>query len=82
MQRRNPAQPGYDYQQVRRQEDGDDPSRAEMVRQPRFEQTSPGPVAGESSSAAVRRGKQRAVDGPRDETHPALRGDPDLISLA
>ena len=84
-QRQSRTQPGYGYQPVQQGEVedglGEQLSREEGIRG-RYEQTAPGSPIAESSSAAVRRGNQRAVNGPDEEIHPALRDDPDVISHA
>ena len=87
MRQRQPTnqQPGYDYQPVQQGEVEDSPgeqvSREEGIRR-RYDQAAPVAPGVESSSGAVRRGKQRAVSGPDEEIHPALRDDPDVISHA
>lgn len=81
-QRQNRNQSGYDYQPVQ-QGEVEEEGPGEPVSRRRYE----GPMAAgspraESSSAAVRRGKQKAVSVPDEETHPALMDDPDVISHA
>lgn len=84
-QRHSRVQPEHDYQPVQQGEvedgQGEQLSREEEI-QRRYEQTAQGSPTVESSSAAVRRGKQRAVNGPDEETHPALRDDLDVIAHA
>ena len=80
-QRQSRTQPGYDYQAVQQGEVEEGDSRQDAM-QRQYEQAALGSPTAESSSAAVRRGEQRAVNGPGGETHPALRNDPDLISHA
>ena len=86
MRQRQPTnQPGYDYEPVQQGEmeegPGEQVSREESVRR-RYDQAAPVSLGLESSSSAVRRGKQRAASGPDEEIHPALRDDPDGISHA
>ncbi len=84
-QQQSRTQPGYDYQPVQQGEvedgQGEQLSPEEGI-QGRYEPAASGPLIAESSSAAVMRGKQRAVSGPNQEIHPALRNDQDLISHA
>lgn len=84
-QRQSRGQPGYDYQPVQQGEfeegEGQGPLQENVI-QRRFEQMGPGSPVAESSLAARSRGKQRAVRGPDEDTHPALRNDPDAISHA
>lgn len=80
-QQQSRTQPGYDYQPVQ-QGDVEEQLSSEEGIQGRYEPAAPGPLIAESSSAAVRRGKQRGVSGPNQEIHPALRNDADVISHA
>lgn len=84
-QRQSRAQPGYDYQPVQQREmeegEGQRLSREDVVQRQYDPPVSRAPMA-ESSLAAVRRGKQRAGDGPDGATHPALGDDPGVVSHA
>ena len=88
MEMRQPqsrAQPGYDYQPVQQSEMEDGPGEQmspEEGTQRQYEQVVPSFPTGESSLAAQRRGKQRTVNVPDEDIHPALRGDPDEVSHA
>ena len=82
----NQPQPGYDYQPVQQGEVEEGPGEQvlggeEGVRRP-YERTAAVAPGVESSSSAVRRGKQRTARGPDEEIHPALRDDPDVMSHA
>ena len=84
-QRNNRAQPGYDYQPVQQGEMED--GRGEQISpeeemQRRYDQASPSFPTGESSLAAQRRARQRTVNVPDEDVHPALRDDPDVVSHA
>ena len=84
-QRQSRAQPGYDYQPVQQgeMEDGRGEQMApEEGMQRQYEQAAPRFPTGESSLAAQRRAKQRAVNVPDEDIHPALRDDPDVVSHA
>ncbi|CAD6591275.1 MAG: hypothetical protein ASARMPRED_005290 [Alectoria sarmentosa] len=88
MRQRQPTnqQPGYDYEPVQRGEVEEGPGEQvlgeEGVLRRQYEQTAAVAPGVESSSSAVRRGKQRAARGPDEEIHPALRDDPDVMSHA
>lgn len=77
-QRQSRAQPGYDYQPVQQGEMEEGEPREDLI-QRRYEQAALGSSREESSSAAARRGEHMASNVPGQETHPALRNDPDLI---
>ena len=84
-QRQIRAQPGYDYQPVQQGEMED--ARGEQMSpeegmQRQYEQEAPAFPTGESSLAAQRRAKQRTVNVPDEDIHPALRDDPDVVSHA
>ena len=84
-QRQTRAQPGYEYQPVQQGEMED--LRAEQMSpeegmQRQYEQAAPAFPTGESSLAAQRRAKQRTVNVPDEDIHPALRDDPDAVSHA
>ena len=84
-QQQSRAQAGYDYQPVQQgeMEDGrGEQMSPEEGMQGLYEQVVPSFPTGESSLAAQRRAKQRTVNVPQEDIHPALRDDPDEVSHA
>ena len=77
QQRQSHTQPGYDYQPVQQgameEREVQPVSRGDVNQsQMNHEQMGAGSPMAESTA---RTGKQRAGNGPGDETHPALRDD-------